>query len=106
MISWFEKLIRIIACYDANLRTAHNRIDELEKLVRDRTDIAVDVNYRNMNHIIVIGHYKHNDYIQTFSIPAEDIERLIEQLIQMERYANVRRIDAPPNFKFIFNRFL
>ena len=46
MINWFKKLKKIVSGYDTDLRNAHARIAELENLVRDRTNIAVDVGFR------------------------------------------------------------
>ncbi len=43
MLKWLKKLKAIVAGYDADLCNAHVRIAELEKLVKDRTNIAVDV---------------------------------------------------------------
>ena len=102
MIKWLKKLKSIVAGYDADLRNAHARIAELEKLVRDRTNIAVDVGFRSMNHVIVVGRYKGADYVQTYTLDTPDIAALIDQLRQMERHGAVRRVDAPPPFRAVF----
>jgi len=83
------------------INTANRRIYELEKLIKDRTTIAVDVNYREPNTIIVIGSYNNRDYIQTFRVDKNDINYLIEELKKMEHYGTVRRIDAPAGIKFV-----
>jgi hypothetical protein len=84
------------------LRAAHARIAELEKLVRDRTNIAVDVGFKTASHVIVVGRYRNADYVQTYALNMPDMGPLIAQLRQMERYGEVRRIDAPPVFKAVF----
>jgi hypothetical protein len=104
MFKWIKKLKSIVASYDADLRKAHARIDELEKLVRDRTNIAVDVGFKSANHVIVIGRYKNADYIQTYTLDTPNLSTLIERLRHMDRAGVVRRVDAPPQFRAVFER--
>lgn len=104
MLKWLNKLKMIVAGYDADLRNAHARIAELEKLVKDRTNIAVDVGFRSASHVIVIGRYRNADYVQTFEIDAPDLIRLVDQLRELERYGAVKRVDAPPQFRAVFER--
>jgi hypothetical protein len=104
MLKWFKKLRTIVAGYDTGLKNAHARISELEKLVRDRTNIAVDVGFKSASHVIVIGRYRNADYIQSYSLNSPDITTLVEQLRHMERCGELRRVDAPPQFKVAFLR--
>ena len=104
MIKWLKKLKAIVASYDANLANAHARIAALETMVRERTDIAIDVGFWSTSHVIVVGRYKNADYVQTYSMDTPDLASLIDQLKQMERYGNVRRVDAPPQFRAVFER--
>ncbi len=104
MLKWLKKLKTIVAGYDADLRNAHARIAELEKLVRDRTNIAVDVGFKSASHVIVAGRYKNADYVPTYALDTQDFAALIDQLRMMERTAVVRRIDAPPQFRAVFAR--
>lgn len=104
MLKWLKKLKTIVGCYDADLRNAHTRIAELEKLVRDRTNIAVDVGFKSASHVIVVGRYKDADYVQTYALDTPDLAALIDQLRQMERHGVVRRVDAPPQFRAVFER--
>lgn len=53
MLKWLKKLKAIVSGYDSELRNAHARISELEKLVRERTNIAVDVGFKRASHVIV-----------------------------------------------------
>jgi hypothetical protein len=77
---------------------------QLGLLVRERTNIAVDVNFKSANHVIVIGRYRNSDYVQTYSIPEKDLFNIIAELKEMEKYGNAKRIDAPPIFKAVFER--
>jgi hypothetical protein len=104
MIKWLKKLKAIVAGYDADLRNAHARIAELEKLVRDRTDIAVDVGFKNESHVIVMGRYKNADYVQSYALNTPDFAALIDQLRNMKRHGTVRWTDAPPQFRAVFER--
>lgn len=104
MIKWMKKLKAIVSGYDADLRNAHLRIAELEKLIRDRTNIAVDVGFRSASHVIVIGRYRGADYIQSFEIREADMAGLIDRLREQARHGTVRRVDAPPAFKAVFER--
>lgn len=104
MLSWLKKLRRIVDSHDAELRAAHGRISQLEKVLRERTNIAVDVGFRDGNHIIVTGRYKDADYVQIHSLRDNDVGAIIEQLRMMERYGAVTRVDAPPNIRSAFSR--
>ncbi|MBK9309165.1 MAG: hypothetical protein IPN12_00190 [Rhodocyclaceae bacterium] len=104
MLKWLKKLKAIVAGYDADLRNAHARIAELEKLVRDRTNIAIDVEFKSASHVIVVGRYKNADYVQTYALDTPDFSALIDRLRDMQRYGQVQRIDAPPIFRAAFER--
>lgn len=104
MLKWLKKLIAIVAGYDADIRNAHARIADLERLVRDRTNIAVDVGFKSASHVIVVGRYKNADYVQTYTLDTPDLASLIGQLKQMERCGVVRRLDGPPMVRAVFER--
>lgn len=104
MIKWMKKLREMVANYDSDLCKAHARISELETLVRDRTNIAVDVGFKTASHVIIVGRYKDADYVQTYGLDTPDLAVLIDQLRQMERHGAVRRVDAPPQFRAVFRR--
>jgi len=104
MLKWLKKLKAIVAGYDDGMRNANARIAEIEKLVRERTNIAVDVGFKSASHVIVVGRYKNADYVQTYALDTPDLAALIDQLRQMERHGAVRRVDAPPQFRAVFER--
>ena len=104
MLKWLKKLKTIVAGYDTDMRNAHARIAELEKLVRDRTNIAVDVGFKSASHVIVVGRYKNTDYVQTYTLDMPDLASLIGQLKQMELCGVVRRLDGPPMLRAVFER--
>ena len=81
------------------------RIDQLDKLVKDRTDIAANVGHRGpKNHVIVIGRYKNVDYVQTYELGDMEFLGLLDMLHKIERHGVVRRLDAPPVMRAVFER--
>jgi hypothetical protein len=104
MLKWLKKLKAIVAGYDIDLHNAHARIAALEKLVKDRTNIAVDVGFRSASHVIVIGRYRNADYVQTFAMEADSLAGLIDDLREREHYGSTKRVDAPPLFRAVFER--
>lgn len=104
MLKWLKRAKAIVSSYDADLADAHRRITQLETLVRERTNIAVDVGFKTATHVIVVGRYKGADYVQTYSVDPKDLTHLIDLLRRMERYGAVRRIDGPPVVRAVFER--
>jgi hypothetical protein len=111
MLNWLKKLRRIVADYDRDLESLAAAVkaeraqrQALETILRERTDIAVDVGFKSPSHVIVVGRYKDQDFVQTYSIATPDLAALIDQLKAMERYGVVRQIDAPPQFRGVVKR--
>ena len=106
MSAWIKKLLAIVNSYDTDLRNIHHAVHGLESVLKERTNIAVDVGFREASHVIVIGRYRGNDYIQSYTINGTDLDGLIRHLREMEKFGNIRRIDSPPVFKAAFKRNL
>ena len=110
MFSWLKSLQYVVKNYSVDLFKLKNRLDmlevyvanqqariqTLEHLIREHTNIAVDVGFRDGHHVIVVGHLKGADYVQTFAVQEQDIAQLVGILKDMERYGKVVRIDAMP----------
>lgn len=94
-----------IASLKRRLEYQSEKMVFLDKLIKDRTDIAVDVHRRDMNTVIVVGRYKNADYINCFKLAAEEFPHLIERLKDMEQYGTVRRMDSFPEFRAIYDRY-
>ena len=115
---WVKKFAFILANYEANnsqmlahikaledsVTALNRRLDYLDKLVRERTDIAVDVNFKEPNYVIVVGRYRKVDYIQTYSLDNADFTQLIDHLQRIEKHGQLRRLDAPPQILAVFKR--
>jgi hypothetical protein len=105
LIAWCKSLRSIVRTYRGDNDRIHQRIAELEKIVRDRTEVAVDVNQRyGASYVIVVGRYRNNDYIQTYVVPADEFEYLIERLKRESRYGQITKIDAAPGLKEVVQR--
>lgn len=105
MIMWFKKLTSIVANYDNDKNRLNSDMKALEKLMKDRTDIAVDIGLRE-SHVIVVGKYKNTDYVQTYIFRNQDFIQIVEYIKRMERYATVRQIDAHPQIRAIVKKHL
>jgi hypothetical protein len=104
LLNWFKKLIAVVNSYDADLRAAHVHIADLEKLVRDRTTISVDVGLHGCSHVIVMGRYRNTDFVQTYEVRHDELGKLIDHLQRASHYGVVRRVDAPPQIRAAFER--
>lgn len=94
-----------IASLKRKLEFQSEKMVFLDKLIKERTDIAVDVHRYDMNTVIVIGRYKNADYINCFKLAASELSPLIERLKDMEKYGTVRRMDSFPEFRAIYERY-
>jgi hypothetical protein len=106
IFDWFHRLRYVVRSYVTDMRELRTRMNELNKLVRDRTDIAVDVRFREPNYVIVIGRYGKTDYVQTYSVRSDDLGYLIDMLTKMQRHAQVRIVDGPPEVKAAIKSFV
>lgn len=114
-IQWFNKLCFIIRNYEylehkvcdnfnqlnEIIETVNKRVTACrdialaaEKVIRDRTDISVDVHQHKDNQVIVTGKYRNTDYVQVFHITNNEFKHLIEILKNMKKYGRVSTIDA------------
>ena len=90
--------------FQSQVYMLHRRVDELERLVRERTDMVVDAHFHDTSYIVVMGRYKNRDYVQTFYVPGGDFESLVERLKEMTKFGIVRKVDCPPLMRAVFER--
>ena len=95
----------IVGVYHRDQSWFMERLVQAENIIKDRTDIHVDINTHSPtpNTIIVIGKYKSGDYIQTYNVRNDDMTHLITILKDMERYGTVRTVDAIPSIRGFFS---
>jgi Tfp pilus assembly PilM family ATPase len=108
MLKWIKKLCQIVANYDHDMNKMKSVVfkiqfdmSDLDKLIKERTDIAVDIGFES-SHVIIVGRYKKNDYVQTYKIGDQDLHEIIQHLKQLERHGTIRQIDSPPPMRAIF----
>jgi len=110
IIKWFKTLARIVRDYDntcegleagliqaeAAAQQAINRANAAERVIRDRTDLSVDVSaHKNSpSTVIVTGRYKGMDYVQVFNVSHDSFGELVDQLREQNRFATTRYIDT------------
>lgn len=102
LIAWCKSLRSIVRTYRGDNDRIHQRIAELEKIIRERTGIAVDA-YSNprygTNHVIVVGRYGNRDYVRAYSMPSGEFAHLIDRLKQESRYGRITTVDAVPEMR-------
>jgi hypothetical protein len=104
--------LRGLLGYDIELQSMQRSMDtlrrqqgDLDHLVRERIDIAVDVGGpREMSSVIVVGRYRGVDYVQSFHMPERELGHLVDRLRDMERHGVTRRMDSPPQFRAVVKR--
>lgn len=118
MIDFIKELIRIVRNYERLRQLDCSMLDHnitevlvlkrnmktLEKLVRDRTEVAADINYRGPSSVIVVGRYKGADFIETYTLHDRDFHDLVSELRGKEQFGTVRTVDAPPSIKGVVMR--
>lgn len=103
ILSDFDRVVLHQGSQDAQLRTLRARVAGLENELRKRTEIAVDVGFPGC-YAIVVGRLGGRTFIQTYSVEGQSFRGLVDQLKEMERYAHVARVDAPPSFRGVFEQ--
>lgn len=119
MIRWLKELLRIVrehraelGALDANrvaleceIGRLRIRVGELEKALRERTEMHADVGFsRDGSYAVLIGRYHAADYVQVFALDSGDFAGVVQQMRHLSRYARLGHIDAPPTFKAIVQR--
>lgn len=101
-----KEAVYIVKHHRDQIKSLQAQINQLDQIIKDRTDIHVDYYERGRSTIIAIGHYKNRDYIQTFSIDPGEFSYMIDRLRNMERYGKVRSVDAMPSVKAVIMDYL
>lgn len=112
-VNWFKRLSYIVNHYDqdkiemlSKLNYAEKKAAEAVQVIKERTNIHADVHVKlnNPTQVIAIGRYRNHDYVQVFSIHADDFSELVLRLKDMEKYGNLQRIESPIELRGVFDR--
>lgn len=106
--AWGAELRRIVANHSREVQALRGRMDGLERIVRERTEISADVGFdhRAGNTVIICGRYQNRDYVNVFTVRTDDLAEFINHLKNLQRYGAVRRLDAPIGFRAAIEREL
>ncbi len=108
LVKMYVKIAAIVETHNESLLVLNRRIANAERMIKHRTEISADVHARinHLNHIVLVGRYRNNDYVEIFSIRNDSMDSLVQQLAHMQKYAQVHRIDAPCNYSQVIKREL
>ena len=113
IFKWFKTLFRIVREYDKDLNALEGmneytrfRADQAEKVIRDRTELHVDVRQRSASHAILIGEYRGRDFIQAFNIPSDSLEELLSHVKYLTQHAHLQRVDCHPELRAVIEHKL
>ena len=106
MIKFIKKLIKIVNEYDINIESINIKVNEAIKVIKYRTEINADIRLHgpNRNQIIVVGRYRNKDYIEVYTITDKDVNYIVDQLKEMQKYGVVNKIDSVPMLKKAISR--
>ena len=114
-IGWFRRLFHVVRMYHRDLMLIANSVDaqgaEIQRalhFIKKATKLHVDVSMgpKDPTTIIAIGKYRGKDYVRAFPVQHKDLAHLIEQLKEMQKYAQIECIDAPMNIDATIKREL
>lgn len=105
-MKWLRKLLRKWVGYDEELDALHSQLAGLRRLVKERTEVSFDIAHSegDVSCAIMVGRYRDRDFVQTFNLNHADFKNVVDWTRDLQRSARVRRVDAPPVFKSVFER--
>lgn len=108
IIDFLKRAKRVIDSYDHDLHYGHVRVTRLEAVIKERTELNVDISpsRHGRSHVVLVGRYNGRDYVESFSLDDREFSNMVCRLREMERYAFVNRVDAPPTFRGVFEKEL
>lgn len=104
-IAWLRNLFYIVRNYRGDLTmivrgvdTCLARTEIVERYVRKATKAHIDIPANmqdDYTRVIIIGKYRGKDHVQIFNLRPGSIDILMNQLRDLQRYADVVRVDSP-----------
>jgi hypothetical protein len=101
--NWIIKKLHVflgINLIHAQLDRQSSELDKLKKIIKERTEYHLDVHHyaKKNSQVILIGKYHNRDFVKCYNIPDQDLNSLIDHCRKLEKYANIKRVDAMPEF--------
>jgi hypothetical protein len=117
LIKLIKTLIHLANNYETMIESEHNyaqtrintvnrKVDEVNKLIKDRTTLNVDWSSHGDSSVIVIGNLNGKDYIQIYRFTKKNLADLIGILKHMSYTAHLGVVDAPPTIKAVIEQEL
>ncbi len=85
------------------LKLQQNYVTDKLAELKDYTCVDADIGIRSNNTIILTGIYKRRAYVHFYDMGSEEFEETVERLRRMKDHCLIRNIDAPANFRGMFN---
>jgi hypothetical protein len=93
--------LRSFLGYDTELLRLQQAQRELDHLVRERTDVHVDVDVRGRSQVVLIGRYRGADYVEVRPVSHEDLARLVDYLNAHTTHARLGRVDVAQPYRAV-----
>lgn len=104
MFKWFKKLREIVSKYDSDQERLRAEIKQVDQVLKDRTDLHVDVNMKDKSTVIMIGKFRDRDYIQTYTMETYDFHNLVTWLQNLKKQGHVRTVDVHPEMDVVIQQ--
>jgi hypothetical protein len=104
--TFIRNLFYIVDTYGTTIRHLRQQVESLEDIIKERTTLNVDIGFKGANHVIVVGKFKGQDYIQTYDVGTEDLGQFVNILQRMAQHGTINKVDAPPQMRGGFKRDL
>ena len=108
MLKWIKKKLGILALEQENselrqqLQGHKDFVSAKVAELKEYTRVDADVGFRGNNTIILTGVYHNRAYVQFYDLGDGEFVRLVEHLKDMKGHALIRHIDAPTQFRGMF----
>jgi hypothetical protein len=108
VLNWIKRKLGILDLAQENaelrrqLQSHRDFVSAKVAELKDYTRVDADVGIRGNNTIILTGVYRNRAYVQFYDLGDGEFVRLVEHLKDMKGHALIRHIDAPPQFKGMF----
>ena len=99
IIAQVKAALEFIRTGPKEITALQKQVNSLELTLKARTELHADVGIRGDTYAILIGRYHGVDYVETFALRETDLGDLVPQMRSLQRYATLRRVDCPPQFR-------
>ena len=95
------ELQRVVERLARSVGSLSTRADDTDRILRERTQVGVNVEHNGEGFVVVVGHYGRSDFVQCYKIPPQDMTSLIDHLRQEKRFGRITHVDAPEPFRAV-----